>query len=631
VGKYLGLIFIWSIGQPWQSFASSSASSSDPRCSHEFIQQYSAKQDCIRTGSAAACYSIETATGVVTAGVGALVGAVTAKLKPDAMVVRNSKAVYAHMNENLAINAKYRVLQRKAQVQVQEKLYQELTGQKPERQATEIQDKIYPGQADEAYADRLAEERNQYLKKNAGRPYSDSQKWPQGKVTENPDLAANQVKEVIQSEIRASSDPRFQELYQKTQTPGPDGVKTMEEVIAEDGREYARKTFPKQIAEYAELEKGFHQKRIEISRKLDPEYEHEREKLNQDLKRTSDSEAAQQIRERLTMRAIVNAELVREATLKEFAQFKEMVAKKFPGAGLAESLCGEFRQMALFDEMFRPNEKVELRNLKVKNRWASFRASTLYSASLSGLGLVGMEALHILAEKQVENCATALKITPNELSFIQNRILPTRLKDCDTIRLENPKQALIEAQAELGYIPRGVCELALREDQVLDVAFGDSQKVQASCEGVRAAGAELERPEDGPATLHCGGTGSGVTYQVPLASTGPDFDLKRVTASIRTESGRLVAAPVQAMEMIQALNISKMKDRFQIYTQSLFENSRGQRLQKRSSTDFGTCFQQGLIHRWIQNIAEGSCSNGQAREPAQQHRRPGSSRVEFSR
>lgn len=106
-----------------------------------------------------------------------------------------------------------------------------------------------------------------------------------------------------------------------------------------------------------------------------------------------------------------------------------------------------------------------------------------------------------------------------------------------------------------------------------------------------------------------------INYSFPVGKDDfPVLDEDLVKATAKVEN-RFVSAEVQAKRIVSNLNITKSRaGRVLVYTNDTFEYSTGSRTERRSQTDYGSCYLKAIFNQATRSLVDyaGLCPTSQS-------------------
>lgn len=469
----------------------------DSRCNEAFVQQLVAKKSCFKDGNQSACIFL---TATVAGAVGTAV--LSTKYLADIARVRSARmnsyasnasfekltTIYRTIVENEILVNRFEHLHEKATLKAQEALYRELLGRDPVRLPSEMgPGRYYQGQKNDEYGARLEAERVGFLQENQGRrPSPIPEKW-RNLGHDHSSILYDETHNQLLDELDKNGEERLKKKYLEMGSKIGYTPLSLKAHLRSETLGRLQQAFPKELEEY----------------------DRHRESLEQQIK---------QKKGKFPQPADPNSQLRGEIN-KLTNNFEQTLLKNNPKLLLIGSLAEhhafpEGRRLANAFNAFDALKDIEQKGQRpVKQGVHRSVGLALGGAAAADVVMTGV---HAAAADKLSTCAKTLGLTPDEVTLLNGHISNlSALGDCKNLRIDDEKTVLIAAQGRFGYVPRGICEMALRENAKYDNLTRDQNIKSPTCNLVTGSSFQVETHESGEKELSCTGK-AGVVYKFPM-------------------------------------------------------------------------------------------------------------------
>jgi hypothetical protein len=556
----------------------------DKRCNEKFIQQFSTKQDCLRNGEPSACLYL----GIIAAG--GVIGTATA----SAIKAANPSKVFLDK-----FTASYELIQNhQAQLRKLRNIYIKVD--------QKIHD-MYNEDLTKKVARKLGESKTDYemrLEKELDARAADYQNNPEVRRIDS-EKTMKLRSELTIKELSLPENAYLRNLSNRgnvNHTRSKD-LNTIQNLISNDTIAAVEKIYATEMNELKKLKDQSAKQTNELANKADPQYIDDVNRLKTESSKPGLSEEKlSEINKRLADR--------REKYFSKTASVRRQMSEKLASALAKSPELTIVNNIITHQDLAAPETIISTAPLAEIKKAAKQTANKRVARA----GLVGgvasvlmFEGLSIAAEKQIDNCADELKLTSAEVNLIKPYLRAPKLISCNTIRLQDPKEVLLDAKDTFGYVPAGICELALRESQVLDVFAGNENSLKVTCDEVKGEGFASKKNSDGAWTFNCNETGSDLNYSMPIDQMGRTlFEQGKIKATFEKD-GRVIVNEAKASELLAGIEKLKKGDYFHISSNRSYENSTSKGATFSKSTDSISCYQKALINQSIAGILASTC------------------------
>lgn len=152
-----------------------------------------------------------------------------------------------------------------------------------------------------------------------------------------------------------------------------------------------------------------------------------------------------------------------------------------------------------------------------------------------GLSLLGMPVMSQAASNQLQTCANNLNLSKEELDLLYEsgggffkssakNVSGGSITNCQKFKLDNVNEVLTQAQAQFGFIPKGICALAQKSNKQFEDLMSQFNPTTSSCSEISGENFSLKIPETSDKGEFTCKSSTGKTYVMPFdLETGADY------------------------------------------------------------------------------------------------------------
>ncbi|MCB0415441.1 MAG: hypothetical protein KDD50_13985 [Bdellovibrionales bacterium] len=535
----------------------------DNRCDDDFIAELAAKESCFKSGDVAGCSYLASmgvgagSTVQFLANIRKNLSTSPGKYSPD---YKKTSAAFKQRLKDQVLYEKYKNIYNRAEVLANEKLSRELLGKDPHRRQIESGVENHA-----AYVERLKKERAEHVRKiSKSSKFVDElpSKWGgyKGYGFEDPLMVASEIRSQLEVLMADEKDIEMSRRF-KRMSPNYISPYDFELLLQTERAESFESKFPREMSRYKKWQAEVERKLLDYTRELYASHEQNNRQLTNEV-----TELERKLRAALNEPVDTNDEIAKKAKNQKIMDLQEELRPKqnrlqeivdhfFKGK---ETLI-EARRLKLQSEFAKANPKVFLiGNMTEKypstglNRMVDmvYRMSKKepsigeLSKGYARAGLIGAGvflaaegAVNIIADHKLNLCAKELMLSDDEVELANSMVADKKAGGaCRNIGFENYREMLTKAKAKFGFVPKGLCGMALRANSLYK-SITEGLDVQASdCTTIEAKDLTLNTGEEREDSYKC--DAGKIQYNMPIIEITNSPNFERVQASLKKDPSR---------------------------------------------------------------------------------------------